>query len=59
VEHGKFGFVDMRNTKLIGTEKLICQMTIKDGKVVYDLNGLSAEPWDATAASKNPGIKEQ
>ncbi len=51
VENGKFGLVDMYNTKMFGSQKLVCQMTIKDGKIVYDLNGLSADMWDATQHS--------
>jgi dihydroorotase len=47
VEKGHFGFTDMVNTRLDGTQKLVDEMTIKDGKIVYDLNGLEALPWDA------------
>ena len=47
VERGQFGFVDMYDKKLMGTEKLVCQLTVRAGKVVYDLNGISAEPWDS------------
>ncbi len=47
VQSGSFGFVDMYNTKMMGTKKLICELTVKDGKVVYDLNGVSADAWDA------------
>jgi dihydroorotase len=47
VETGNFGFVDMYNTKMMGTRKLVCELTLRDGKVVYDLNGISADMWDA------------
>jgi len=47
IEHGQFGFVDMFHQKLMGTEKLACQLTVRAGKVVYDLNGISADLWDA------------
>ena len=47
VAQGSFGFVDMYNTRRTGTRKLTCELTLKDGKVVYDLNGISTEPWDA------------
>lgn len=46
LEKGKFGFVDTKKKKLTGNQKLICELTIKDGKIVYDLNGLSSEDWD-------------
>src|SRR6204780_1478668 len=48
VEDGKFGFTDMVNRRLDGKQKLICELTIKDGKIVYDLNGISAELWTAS-----------
>jgi dihydroorotase len=40
VRNGKFGFFDYTGYKVEGTQKLECEMTIKGGKVVYDLNGL-------------------
>jgi dihydroorotase len=40
IEKGKFGFTDATNTRLEGTQKLVCEVTIRAGKVVYDLNGL-------------------
>ena len=51
VEHGKYGFVDMYNTKLMGTQKLICQLTVRGGKVVYDLNGISSDLWNLPPTS--------
>jgi dihydroorotase len=47
VETGNFGFVDMYNTKMMGTKRLVCELTLRNGKVVYDLNGISADMWDA------------
>ena len=46
LENGKFGFVDPANGRLASPQRLTCEMTLRDGKVVYDLNGLSAVPWD-------------
>jgi dihydroorotase len=53
-EHGKFGFLDMDNTKLMGNTRLICQLTLRTGKVVYDLNGVSMDEWDQVHPSSNP-----
>src|SRR5262249_31044632 len=39
VEKGKFGFVDQNGARMDGNEKLICELTLRNGKVVYDLNG--------------------
>jgi dihydroorotase len=45
VEKGKFGFVDQNGARRSGTQKLTAEMTIKDGKIVYDLNGLGSPEW--------------
>jgi dihydroorotase len=45
VKKGSFGFVDTKNQKMQGKQKFECELTIRDGKVVYDLNGLSVEDW--------------
>ena len=50
LEKGKFGFVDMNGARLDGTQKLICELTLRDGRVVYDLNGLTRERWDQLPA---------
>ena len=47
LETGKFGFTDMQNTRLDGKQKLLCELTIKDGRIVYDSNGMSADVWTA------------
>jgi dihydroorotase len=39
---GKFGFVDAGGNKINGTQKLEAEVTIRAGKIVWDLNGLSA-----------------
>lgn len=46
LEKGQFGFVDMHGARLRGTQKLTCELTIRDGKVVYDLNGMTRPDWD-------------
>jgi dihydroorotase len=46
VEKGKFGFVDMHGARLNGSQKFSCELTLRDGRVVYDLNGLSRPDWD-------------
>jgi len=42
LEKGKFGFVDAANNRLDGNRKLEAELTIRDGKIVWDLNGISA-----------------
>ncbi|WP_373511079.1 amidohydrolase/deacetylase family metallohydrolase [Persicitalea sp.] len=38
---GDFGFYDKTGYKVTGKEKLECEMTVKDGRIVYDLNGIA------------------
>jgi dihydroorotase len=45
LEQGRFGFVDMYGARLNGTQKLAAELTLRDGKVVYDLNGLTRPDW--------------
>jgi dihydroorotase len=47
IQKGRFGFTDMVNGKVEGNQKLVAELTIKDGKIMYDLNGLEALAWDA------------
>jgi dihydroorotase len=46
LESGDFGFVDSFGGRLRAKQKLVCEMTLRDGKVVYDLNGLARPDWD-------------
>lgn len=43
---GKFGFVDAGGNRLNGDKKLEAELTIRAGKIVWDLNGLSATPFE-------------
>jgi dihydroorotase len=45
LEPGDFGFLDGYGARLRGTRKLTCEMTLRDGKIVYDLNGLARPDW--------------
>ena len=45
LRRGKFGFVDSSGWKLMGEQKLECELTMKGGRVVWDLNGISRPLW--------------
>jgi dihydroorotase len=45
VEHGDFGFADLAGGKVNGTERIVPEMTIRAGRVVFDLNARTATPW--------------
>jgi dihydroorotase len=51
IEHGDFGFLDMYGARMPGHEKFVCELTFRDGKLVYDLNGLGRPDW--TTLPKN------
>jgi dihydroorotase len=51
LQTGKFGFADMYGARLSGTKRLTCELTLRDGKVVYDLNALARPDW--TTLPKN------
>ncbi len=42
---GRFGYEDISGKKIEGKEKLECELTIRDGEVVWDLNGISMPMW--------------
>ena len=46
LRRGTFGFIDVSGGKLVGTQKLECELTIKGGQVVWDLNGISRPLWN-------------
>jgi dihydroorotase len=45
LEAGHFGYLDMYGARLSGTQKLSCEMTLRDGRIVYELNGLARPDW--------------
>ena len=46
IREGEFGFLDSRGRKLMGSQKIEAELTIRAGRVVWDLNGISAKNWD-------------
>ena len=43
LREGDFGFVDVRRARLKGDRKLEAELTIRAGRVVWDLNGISMD----------------
>jgi dihydroorotase len=54
LEEGSFGFLDTYGARLRGSQKLTCELTIRDGRVVYDLNGIAATDWDKLDPNYGP-----
>jgi dihydroorotase len=54
VRRGTFGFIDVAGGKLMGDQKLECELTVKGGQVEWDLNGISRPLWtDVKAPGRN------
>ncbi len=49
VVQGDFGFVDSARLRLKGNQKLIAELTLRNGQVVWDLNGMSSQDWGHAA----------
>jgi len=41
LQKGDFGYWDKTGSKIQGNQRLECEMTIRAGKIVYDLNGIA------------------
>jgi len=54
-DKGNFGFVDIFGARMKGTQKLICELTVHNGMVVYDLNGITREDWNKLGAYSSQG----
>jgi dihydroorotase len=44
VRNGKFGFRDIAGNRNEGKQKFECEMTLRAGKIVYDLNAIASNP---------------
>ncbi|MEX0593233.1 MAG: amidohydrolase/deacetylase family metallohydrolase [Balneolaceae bacterium] len=43
---GDFGYLDSNELLMPGTSKLQTELTVREGRIVYDLNGLAAPLWN-------------
>lgn len=46
LEKGQFAFVDSWGARMDGAQRLLNELTVASGRVVYDLNGRTRERWD-------------
>jgi dihydroorotase len=51
VEKGAFGYVDSFRSRASGDRRIVAEMTIRAGEVVWDLNGRSAPDWRTAPAN--------
>ena len=52
VNEGKFGFLDARGARAEGTKLIVCELTLRNGAVEWDLNGRAGENWRTFYAPK-------
>jgi dihydroorotase len=46
LREGNFGFLDVRGMRVKGNKKLETELTLRAGKVVWDLNGIAAKDFN-------------
>lgn len=54
LEKGQFGFVDSAGAVRAGNQRLTAEVTIRGGRVVWDLNGRAAPDWKSFQYRKRP-----
>jgi len=47
LREGEFGFVDCGRARMRGRYRLECQMTVRNGEVLWDVNGISRPDWES------------
>ncbi len=57
VEKGRFGLLDSAGARLAGTQRILCELTLRKGRVAWDLNGLAGEDWQSFHYRKGPFLK--
>lgn len=45
LHRGQFGFIDVAGGRKTGTQKLEAELTVREGRVLWDLNGISHHDW--------------
>ncbi|MDX2180080.1 MAG: amidohydrolase/deacetylase family metallohydrolase [Bryobacteraceae bacterium] len=55
LEKGNFGFTDIAGGKLMGTQRLVTEITLKDGVAQWDLNGMTRDEWTKMPFRYNAG----
>ena len=46
LREGDFGYIDVRRKKVNSSQKLEAELTLRAGRIVWDLNGISMERYE-------------
>ncbi len=57
VDKGKFGFLDSAGARYPGSQMIVCELTLRKGRVAWDLNGRAAEDWKSFTYEKKSWLK--
>jgi dihydroorotase len=58
LETGRFGLLDSAGARMPGTQRIVCELTLRKGLVSWDLNGLASEDWKTFQYRKGPFFKK-
>jgi dihydroorotase len=45
MDKGSFGYLDVIGGRIEGRERLVCELTVRAGRIVFDYNGRAGVPW--------------
>jgi len=57
LERGNFGLLDSAGARKSGTERILCELTLRKGQVVWDRNGLASQNWQSFPYKRGPFFK--
>jgi dihydroorotase len=57
VDRGSFGFIDSAGAVNSGTQNIVAELTLRQGRVVWDLNGRAATNWKSFPYEKKAWTK--
>jgi len=57
VDKGQFGFIDSAGAANSGTQMIVPELTIRKGRVVWDLNGRASQNWKSFTYDKKKWVK--
>jgi Predicted amidohydrolase len=58
MDKGKFGLVDSAGARKMGDRMLVCELTVRAGKVVWDLNGRASDDWEKFPYQKHTWVQK-
>lgn len=57
VDKGQFGFIDSAGAAYPGNQRIVTELTLRSGRVVWDLNGRASESWKSFQYDKKKWTK--